>query len=78
MFERLHQAAEKAAVAVSRRRFLGRLGQVAMASAAAIGGVLLWPGQAQAMWCGRVKCPSGHRCCSTPYGRLCIQGNKCP
>jgi len=63
MFEKIGQAAEKAArkVGVSRRGFLGRLGKAALASAAALGAVLLLPGHVRA---GRVCqcyyiCPNG-------------------
>ena len=63
MFEKIGQAAEKAArkVGVSRRGFLGRLGKAALASAAALGAVLLLPGHVRA---GRLclcsyLCPDG-------------------
>jgi hypothetical protein len=48
MFEKLNRAAEKAAGAVgtSRRGFLARVGRTAVAAAAAAGGVLVAPGQA--------------------------------
>jgi hypothetical protein len=47
MFERVGDLAERVATNVSRRAFLGRLGQSALGLAAVIGGVLAFPGQAQ-------------------------------
>jgi hypothetical protein len=56
MFDRVSEAAEKLATNVSRRAFLGRLGQGALGLAAVIGGVLALPSQARAgagaaVWC---------------------------
>ena len=53
MFDRVSEAAEKLATKVSRRAFLGRLGQSALGLAAVIGGVLALPSQARADggWC---------------------------
>jgi hypothetical protein len=48
MFEKIARAAEKAADGVSRRDFLGRFGKAALATAAALGGVLALPGGALA------------------------------
>jgi hypothetical protein len=54
MFDRVSEAAEKLATNVSRRAFLGRLGQGALGLAAVIGGVLALPSQVRAdgaAWC---------------------------
>jgi hypothetical protein len=48
MFERVGIFAERVATNVSRRAFLGRLGQNALGLAAVIGGVLALPSKAQA------------------------------
>jgi hypothetical protein len=50
MFEKITQAAEKAAssIGVSRRGFLGRLGRAALGGAVTLGGVLLLPDDAKA------------------------------
>src|SRR5712692_10541234 len=48
MFDKVSQAAEKLATNVSRRAFLGRLGQGALGLAAVIAGVVALPSQAQA------------------------------
>jgi hypothetical protein len=50
MFEKIGRLAEKAAtnIGVSRRGFLGRLGQGALAAAGLLGGLLLLPGDARA------------------------------
>jgi hypothetical protein len=55
MFDRVGGLAERVATDVSRRAFLGRLGQGALGLAAVIGGVLALPSQARAgggdWWC---------------------------
>ncbi len=53
MFDRVSEAAEKLATNVSRRAFLGRMGQGALGLAAVIGGMLAIPSQARAGggWC---------------------------
>jgi hypothetical protein len=50
MFDKIGRLAEEAAthVSVSRRGFLGRLGQVALGAAGVLGGLLVLPGTAQA------------------------------
>jgi hypothetical protein len=50
MFEKIGQAAEKAAnsVGMSRRRFLGRLGQTALGVAGVVAGMLALPRSASA------------------------------
>jgi hypothetical protein len=66
MFDKLGQAAEKLATHVSRRAFLGRLGQGALGLAATVGGMLAFPAQAQA--------GNGGTCClcaSRPSGLIC-------
>jgi hypothetical protein len=53
MFDRVGSLAERVATDVSRRAFVGRLGQGALGLAAVIGGVLSLPSQARAddQWC---------------------------
>ena len=48
MFEKFSEVAEKVAVSVSRRQFLGRFGGGALALAAAVGGFLALSGDAKA------------------------------
>ena len=48
MFAKIGRAAERTAAGVSRRWFLGRLGQWAMAAAGALGGLLATSGAARA------------------------------
>ncbi len=50
MFEKVSQAAEKAATNVSRRRFLGRIGRGAGVAAAAFAGLLV---HASPAWAGK-------------------------
>ena len=64
MFDRVSEAAEKLATKVSRRAFLGRLGQSALGLVAVIGGVLAFPSQARAnggAWCLKSDAPL-HAC----------------
>lgn len=73
MFDRVGSLAERVATNVSRRAFLGRLGQGALALGALIGGVFALPGEAQA---------SGDLCCAVPSFSGCefykaVQGS-CP
>jgi hypothetical protein len=51
MFDKVTQAAEKVATNVSRRAFLGRLAQGALATAGVLGGMHLLAGKAPASWC---------------------------
>jgi hypothetical protein len=51
MFDKISDAAEKVATNVSRRAFLGRLGQGALITAGVLGGMHLLAGKAQASWC---------------------------
>jgi hypothetical protein len=64
MFDKVGQAAERLATHVSRRAFFGRLGQRALATAGALGGMLAFGGKAQAyiLWCGGVRCLPGQLC----------------
>jgi hypothetical protein len=48
MFDKVSQVAEKLAINVSRRAFLGRLGQGALVLAGAIGAMVAFPGLGQA------------------------------
>jgi hypothetical protein len=54
MFNKISDAAEKLATNVSRRAFMGRVGQGALGLAAVIGGMLALPAKAHASnatWC---------------------------
>ncbi len=71
MFDKVSQVAEKLATNVSRRAFLGRLGQGALITAGVLGGMHLLAGKAQALWCptasgGLQKCEPNQVC--TPLG----------
>jgi hypothetical protein len=69
MFEKVSQLAELAATSVSRREFLGRFGRGAMVAAAAVGGILVIPEDAQA---ARVCGPdSALQCQGKPVGTGC-------
>jgi len=72
MFDRVSEAAEKLASTVSRRAFLGRLGQRTLALAGAMAGMLAFPGLVQANGC---LCPNGGGCCCL-YD--CGLATKCP
>jgi hypothetical protein len=85
MFDRVSQAAERLATDVSRRAFLSRLGQGALAAAAVLGAMLAFPRAASAGDCppGTQKslCPNGHKICC-PSGQKCyfngrLGGNVC-
>jgi hypothetical protein len=67
MFERIRRLAERAAngASVSRRGFLGRLGQGALAAAGVIGGLMLLPKKAQAG--DLMRCI--HQCCQGTCGK---------
>jgi hypothetical protein len=58
MFDKVSQVAEKLATNVSRRAFLGRLGQGALVVAGAMGAMVAFPGLGQAKGCSG-PCP----CC---------------
>ena len=74
MFEKISQSAETLAtrVSLSRRGFLGRLGQGALVAAGAVGGLLLTAGD--------VRPPATGNCCQTgkcPPGKACVSGCNC-
>ena len=71
MFEKVGQVAEQVATSVSRRQFLGRFGQGALAVAAAVGGLLALPADAQAgdRFCNAL---SDHGCQGQKVGSHCI------
>jgi hypothetical protein len=80
MFDKVSQAAEKLATGVSRRAFLGRLGQGALATAGVLGAMLAFRGQAQAdqpqSTC--CVCPTGLGPIA-PYSYACVAvGSPCP
>ena len=67
MFERIGRAAETTAarVSLSRRGFLGRLGEGALVAAGAVGGLLLTAGDVRAdprNCCFTGYCPGGTYC----------------
>jgi hypothetical protein len=68
MFDKFSEAAERVATNVSRRAFLGRLGQGALATAGVLGGMLAFTGEAKAFYCGKQWCP---------FGAVCVCGNLC-
>ena len=83
MFEKLKQAAERAATGVSRRQFLGRIGRAAAVTTAAVAGIAI-AGEAQAgrgcprgthsSRCGRgrvICCPGGTRCVTSGLSFYC-------
>ena len=81
MFDKVSQAAEKLATNVSRRAFLGRLGQGALITAGVLGATLAFPGLAQA------DKHASHKVCTyrssttwpPTYSALCISCDKaCP
>ena len=68
MFERIGRAAETVATraSLSRRGFLGRLGQGAVVAAGAVGGLLLTAGDVRASYsdcCKTGKCPGRNYTC---------------
>ena len=69
MFEKFSQIAEQAATNASRRQFLGRIGRGALAAAAAVSGLLVFPGDAEAA----TVCGPGSvwQCRNRPVGSLC-------
>ena len=77
MFEKFMRAAERAAAGASRRQFLGRLGQVALGVAGALGASLVMPGEATA---GRHDgCPKGYKrsTCGDGSSVCCRTNEKC-
>lgn len=56
MFDKVSQVAEKLVTNVSRRAFLGRLGQGALVLAGATGAMLAFPGVGQAKGCSGPCC----------------------
>ena len=73
MFEKVNQAAEQVATSMSRRGFLGKLGQGALALAGALGGLLVLPRMASG------QRSSGYvGCCRYSNGSiLCIVRGRC-
>ncbi len=81
MFDKIGRLAEAAAtnVSVSRRGFFGRIGQVALGAAGALGGLLLLPGAAQAhgaYLCCHYTC--GHKYNSFSYDTCVSATYGCP
>ena len=85
MFEKFSQIAEQAATSASRRQFLGRLGKGALAAAAAVSGLLVFPGDAEAATtvCGRgswLACQGrmeGSRCYVGRFVGVCLVAPNC-
>ena len=81
MFDKVSQAAEQVAINVSRRAFMGRLGQGALATAGVLGTMLVFGGKAGATGpCA--YCSKGSWCCQGfPVGYYCspknIGGGRC-
>jgi hypothetical protein len=73
MFEKLGQAAERAAIGVSRRQFLRRLGQGSLIAASGLAALLTSPGDALARRPDRNPCGPGLRkvACNYRYRKLC-------
>ncbi len=77
MFDRVGDLAEKVATKVSRRAFLGRLGQGALGLAAVIGGALAFPADARAAakscWFCAIPFVGSFYACSVqpPYPNYC-------
>lgn len=83
MFEKIGRLAETAAnkVSVSRRGFLGRLGQGALAAAGVLGGLLALPGAAQAggsVVCCHYRSRRGYGCLSDKFFACLPAGSTCP
>jgi hypothetical protein len=78
MFETIAQAAEQAATSVSRRKFLNHLGRGAVFAASFLGGLLAWPGDAEAFSGKCCFCfyPGGDVafCYRRPKGQPCESG----
>jgi hypothetical protein len=75
MFERLGQLAAQSARDLSRRQFLGNCGRAAMIVAAAAGGLLAWPADAEG---GQKVCSptfSLDQCRGQPVGAPCTSFN---
>jgi hypothetical protein len=90
MFDKISRLAEKAAgsIDVSRRGFLGRLGEVALGAAGVLGGLLVLSGTAQArggVVCCKYTCGHGQyyprpdrvRITCEPAGTTCSQLDGC-
>jgi hypothetical protein len=87
MFDRVGSMAERMATNVSRRAFLGRLGQGALVLAGAFGAMLAFPGVGQAKGCGDHACLGCCYTCSNgtvlctppnPQGRCNDTSKGCP
>jgi hypothetical protein len=87
MFDKIGRLAEAAAnsISVSRRGFLGRLGQVALGAAGVLGGLLALPGTAQAgsgVVCCHYQCKNTYGChpkliACEPAGMTCPTDTSC-
>jgi hypothetical protein len=82
MFDKVSLSAEKLATNVSRRAFLGLLGQGALATAGVVGAMLAFGGEAKAITIGGQlphPCPENYFRCypGTPRQHCCKLGYKC-
>ena len=68
MFEIVTQVAERAAIGVSRREWLGNIGRGALVVAASVGGLIAHASAASALVCG-ANSRSG--CAGKPVGTPC-------
>ncbi len=75
MFEKVSHAAEQIAVSASRREFLGKVGRGALATTAALGGVLALPAISAAGRKPPTACPagSGASCSGLNVGDACFE-----
>jgi hypothetical protein len=77
MFQKIGQAAARAASSVSRRGFLGRLGQVALGTAGLLGGLLTSTADAQVVYCTtNTDCGSYQYYCARAIGK-CTGAGRC-
>lgn len=75
MYSEISRAAERAASCASRRAFLGRFGGTAMATAAALGGILALPNIGEAARKPPRMCLGGDTgCIGSPVGSRCGGG----
>jgi hypothetical protein len=83
MFDKIGRLAEAAAdsISVSRRGFLGRLGQLALGAAGVLGGLLALPGTAQAssgVICCSYECKQSYGCPPEKHTVCYAAGTACP
>jgi hypothetical protein len=72
MFDKISETAEKLATNVSRRAFLGRLGQGALVTAGVLAGMFAFSGKAWAFSGGGMCCLCSSTCYSLGPNNLCL------